>query len=92
MKDYLLIYSTDLNNMPKGSSPEQMQALTKQWMDWIGGITAQSNFTDREDRKECIVGYSIMKAISIEEVKELIKYCPILDIGGQVEVREITVL
>ena len=114
MKDFLLVYRTDLNAMPKGASPEQMQASAKRWMDWIGGIAAQNKLADRGNRlipsgkvvkgdnviadgpyteiKECIVGYSIVKATSIEEATELTKGCPVLAIGGNVEVREINVL
>jgi hypothetical protein len=32
------------------SSAEEMQALTKRWMDWIGGIAAQNKLTDRGNR------------------------------------------
>ena len=114
MKDFLLVYRTDYNNMPKAPSPEQMQASTKRWMDWIGGIAAQNKLTDRGNRlvpsgkvlkpenviadgpyteiKESIVGYSIVKAASVEEAAELAKGCPILAIGGNVEVREISIL
>jgi hypothetical protein len=114
MKDFLLVYRTDYDTMPKGSSPEEMQASTKRWMDWIGGIAAQNKLTDRGNRlvpsgkilkadnviadgpyteiKESIVGYSIVKASSIEEATELAKGCPILTIGGNVEVREISVI
>ena len=99
--------------MPK-ASPEEMQASTKRWMDWIGGIAAQNKLTDRGNRlvptgkvvnadnviadgpyteiKESIVGYSIVKAASIQDATELAKGCPILKIGGNVEVREISVL
>jgi len=42
--------------------------------------------------KESIVGYSIVKAGSVEEATELAKGCPILAIGGNVEVREISIL
>ncbi|MGC4102459.1 YciI family protein [Ferruginibacter sp.] len=42
--------------------------------------------------KEFIVGYSIVKAASIEEAAELAKGCPVLAIGGTVEVREISVI
>lgn len=42
--------------------------------------------------KEAIGGYSIVKANSLEEAAELAKGCPILNIGGNVEVREIAVL
>jgi hypothetical protein len=97
--------------MPKGS-PEQMQASTKRWMDWIGGIAAQNKLSDRGNRlvpegkilkgdnvitdgpyteiKESIVGYSIVKAASLEEATELAKGCPVFLIGGTVEVREIS--
>ena len=114
MKDFLLVYRTDLSTLPKGASPEQMQATTKRWMDWIGGIAAQNKLTDRGNRlfpagkvvrpdnviadgpyteiKECIVGYSIVKANSIEEATELTKGCPILSFGGNVEVRQINEL
>ena len=113
MKDFLLAFRTDYTTMPKGS-PEEMQASTKRWMDWIGGIAAQNKLTDRGNRlvpsgkvvkagnviadgpyteiKESIVGYSIVKAASIEDATELAKGCPILKIGGNVEVREISVM
>jgi hypothetical protein len=50
MKDFLLVYRIDYNTMPKGASPEQMQASVKRWMDWIGGIAAQNKLTDRGNR------------------------------------------
>lgn len=39
--------------------------------------------------KESIGGYSIVKTDSLEEAVELAKGCPILNVGGNVEVREI---
>ena len=113
MKDFLFVFRTDYNTMPKGS-PEEMQAMTKRWMDWIGGIAAQNKLTDRGNRlypsgkvvkadnviadgpyteiKESIIGYSIVKADSIEEATGLAKGCPVLTIGGNIEVREINEL
>jgi hypothetical protein len=113
MKDFLFVFRADYNAMPKGS-PEEMQARTKRYMDWIGSIAAQNKLTDRGNRlvpsgkvvkagnviadgpymeiKESIAGYSIVKAASIEEAAELAKGCPILTIGGNVEVREISVI
>ncbi|MDO6430267.1 YciI family protein [Flavitalea sp. BT771] len=113
MNDFLLIFRTDYNTMPK-ASPEEMQASTKRWMDWLGGIAAQNKLTDRGNRlvptgkvlkpgnviadgpyteiKESIVGYSIVKADSIEDATELANGCPILRIGGNVEIREISIL
>lgn len=42
--------------------------------------------------KEAIGGYTIVKAGSLEEATELAKNCPILNIGGNVEIREIGVM
>ena len=49
MKDFLLVFRSDFSNDPK-SSPDEMQASTKRWMDWIGGIAAQGKLTDRGNR------------------------------------------
>ena len=49
MKDFLFLFRTDYKAMPK-ASPEEMQAVTKRWMDWIGGIAAQNKLTDRGNR------------------------------------------
>jgi hypothetical protein len=113
MKDFLLIFRTDYNTMPK-ASPEEMQAVTKRWMDWIGGIAAQNKLTDRGNRlfptgkvvkannviadgpyteiKESIIGYSMVKAASYDEAVALAGGCPILTMGGNVEVREVHAL
>ena len=42
--------------------------------------------------KESIGGYSIIKADDLDEAAELAKGCPILTMGGNVEVREIAVM
>ena len=113
MKDYLLVYRADFSFMPN-RTPEEMQALSKRWMDWFGSIAAQNKLSDRGNRlensgkvikgdntitngpyaeiKESIGGYSIVKADSYEAAIELAKGCPILKLGGNVEVREVSVL
>jgi hypothetical protein len=113
MKDFLLVFRTDIAAMPK-RSPEEMQAITNRWMDWIGSIAAQNKLTDKGNRlvhtgkvlapgnvitdgpyteiKESIVGYSIVKVNTEEEATELAKGCPILNFGGNVEVREISAM
>ena len=99
--------------MPK-ASPEEMQATTQRWMNWVAGIAAQNKLADRGNRlvstgkvvksdgvitdgpyteiKESILGYSLVKAGSLEEATALANGCPVLSIGGNVEVREINVL
>jgi len=113
MKEFLFVFRADQSAV-SNRSPEQMQALTKQWMDWIGSIAAQNKLIDRGNRlvpsgkvvrpanvitdgpyteiKESIGGYSLVKAASIEEAVEMAKGCPALTVGGNVEVREISVL
>jgi hypothetical protein len=113
MKEFLLVFRTDLKTAPK-SSPEEMQASVKRWMDWTGSIAAQNKLVNRGNRlvpsgkvvkadnvitdgpyteiKESIIGYTIVKADSIGEATELAKGCPILHIGGNVEVREINLI
>lgn len=49
MKDFLFVFRMDLNNRPQ-PSVEEMQAMTKRWMDWIAGIAAQNQLTDRGNR------------------------------------------
>jgi hypothetical protein len=110
MKDFLLVFRADYTNQP-ASSPEEMQAVTKLWMDWIGGIAAQNKLTSAGNSlkgggkvvrpknvitdgpyteiKELIGGYSIVKTATIEEAAEIAKGCPILMVGGNVEIREI---
>ena len=49
MKDYLLVFRSDNREFQK-RSPDEMQAITKRWMDWIGGIAAQNKLSDRGNR------------------------------------------
>ncbi|HLY68577.1 MAG TPA: YciI family protein [Puia sp.] len=110
MKEFLFIYRSDYLSIPQGS-PEQMEALTLRWMDWIKSIGIQNKLTDRGNRltttgkvvksndvvingpfmeiKEFIGGYTLIKSTSYDDAIELAKGCPILSIGGNVEVREI---
>jgi hypothetical protein len=113
MKEYLLVYRADYSFIPD-RTPEEAQAVTKRWMDWIGGIAAQNKLSDRGNRlnnsgkvlkgsnvvtngpfaeiKETIGGYSVIRADSYEAAVEIAKGCPILPLGGSVEVREISKL
>jgi hypothetical protein len=112
MKDYLFIFRTDYSTTSQ-PTPEDAQAMTQKWMNWIGSIAAQNKLADRGNRleasgktvkngsvtngpyteiKESIGGYSVIRAQSYEEAVELAKGCPILSIGGNVEIREISVL
>ena len=113
MKEFLFVFRNDYQSVPSGS-PEEMQAMTQKWMDWVGGIASQNKLSDRGNRlgstgkvvrpgnvttdgpytevKEIIGGYTLVKADSLEEATELAKGCPILALGGNVEVRDINPL
>jgi len=110
MKEFLLVFRADYKAMPQ-LSPEEMQANTQKWMNWVAGIAAQGNLADRGNRlvpegkvisgngvisdgpyteiKEAILGYTMVKADTLDEAVALADGCPILFIGGTVEVREI---
>ncbi|MDR6944858.1 YciI family protein [Mucilaginibacter pocheonensis] len=49
MKDFLFVFRNDRQGMPQGS-PEELQAITQKWMDWVGGIAAQNKLVDRGNR------------------------------------------
>lgn len=51
MKDFLFVFRSNWNAVPQ-SSPDEMQASMKRWMDWIGSIAAQNKLTDRGNRLE----------------------------------------
>jgi hypothetical protein len=48
MKDFLFVFRD--KGMPANVSPDEMQAMTKRWMDWLGGIAAQNKLGDRGNR------------------------------------------
>lgn len=51
MTDFLFIFRRDENEIPK-LSPEEMQADTQKWIDWISGIAEQGKLNSRGNRLE----------------------------------------
>jgi hypothetical protein len=51
-----------------------------------GGLVTDGPFVEL---KEAIGGYIVVRAASLEEAAEISKGCPILSVGGNVEVRAI---
>jgi len=49
MKDFLFVYRADYNAARTGT-PEQMEATTQQWIDWIMGMAAEGKLADRGNR------------------------------------------
>lgn len=49
MNEFLLIFHRDAN-FDAQLTPEQLQAISKPWMDWMGGLAAQDKLADRGNR------------------------------------------
>ena len=111
MKEFVLVFRNSVNPDAK-PSPEQMQQVMTNWMNWMGSIAAQGKLADKGNRlsmteaktvkadnivtdgpfteiKEFINGYIVVKTQTIDEAIEFAKGCPILLIGGNVEVRKV---
>lgn len=44
MKEFLLVFRSELTQSKEQPSPEQYQVMAKQWQDWKSGLEAQSQF------------------------------------------------
>ena len=109
MKEFALVFRNNLNP-DITPSPEQMQQVLTDWMNWLGSIAAQNKLVDRGSRlsvsdsktvrpnnivtdgpyteiKEFINGFTIIRAVDLDEAVSIAKECPILKISGNVEVR-----
>jgi hypothetical protein len=75
MTDFLFIFRRDENNIPD-LSPEQMQADTQKWIDWIAGIAAKNKLNNRGNRLErsgkVVKGNDIVTDGPYMELKEAI--------------------
>jgi hypothetical protein len=49
MTEFLFVFRADYQAIPK-DSPEEMQAMTQKWQDWIGGIAAQNKLVETGKR------------------------------------------
>jgi hypothetical protein len=86
MKDFLLLFRADYSEYSK-RSPEELQAMTKKWMDWIGGIAAQGKLADRGNRLE--MGGKVVRA---ENVVTDGPYCEIKEsLGGYSAVKAVSI-
>lgn len=111
MNEFVLIFRNSVNEQVK-PSPEQMQQVMTDWMNWMGSIAAQNKLADKGNRlsmtegktvmqhdvitdgpyteiKEFINGYILVKADHLDDAVLIAKGCPILKIGGNVEVRKV---
>jgi hypothetical protein len=45
MKEFMMLFRNEKQDAGQRPSAEQMQAVMKQWQDWIGGIAAQGKYS-----------------------------------------------
>jgi hypothetical protein len=50
MKDFLLVFRRDFVANEAQPSPEQLQAMMKNWQDWMGGLAAQNKLVSAGNR------------------------------------------
>jgi hypothetical protein len=63
-------------------------------LDWAGKVVKSAGVTDGPyaEAKDVIGGYVIVEAEDLNQAADLSKGCPILEVGGSVEVRPIQAL
>jgi hypothetical protein len=114
MKEFVLIFRNASDSAVAQMSSQQMQTISTEWQNWMGGIAAQNKLANMGYRlgfegktlspanvltdgpfaeiKEIVSGLTVIKADSLEEASEIAKGCPILNVGGTVEVRSVVVM
>lgn len=106
--EFMLLFRFEPTN--EQPTAEQLQAMQKQWGEFIGNIAMQGKlvstyqlgfegnqiFADNTTKEgfhiaegQTLSGNMVLKAESLEVATELAKKCPILFMGGTVEVRSI---
>jgi hypothetical protein len=100
MSNYVFAYHG--GNRPE--SPEEGAKHMAKWKAWIGGLgdavvnpgtplgkskTVSSAGVSDYDGSNPMSGFSIVKADSMDAALEMAKECPLLEIGGTLEVAEV---
>lgn len=82
---------TKWQNWMGGLAAQNKLASPGNRLGWAGKVVKPKVVTDGPyaEIKEIISGFIVVRAASIEEASEMAKGCPILEVGGSVEVRDI---
>ena len=109
-KEFILLYRGGVTH--KDMSPDQMQQIVNQYLDWMDLHRSRGKFLGGKpledegrivsgkdgqvvsdgpfmESKEVIVGFGLIRAANLAEAVEIAKGCPILNLGGLVEVRPV---
>lgn len=101
MSEFVFLYRT--GSVPM--SPQQVQEVLPKWAAWFESLAAQGHLLDRgqalerggkvvtdgpfAEAKDVIGGFSMIKARDLAQAAELARGCPVIERGGQVEVRPV---
>ena len=100
MPNYIIAYHG--GNKPE--SPEEGTKHMAKWKAWVGGLgdavvnpgtplgkskTVSSGGVSDDGGSNPLLGFSIVKADSMDAALEMAKACPFLDLGGTLEVAEV---
>ena len=100
MSNYVLAY----HGGKKPESPEEGTKHMAKWKAWVGGLgdavvnpgtplgkskTVSSGGVSDDGGSNPLLGFSIVKADSMDAALEMAKTCPFLDLGGTLEVAEV---
>jgi hypothetical protein len=100
MSNYVLAY----HGGTKPESPEEGTKHMAKWKAWVGGLgdavvnpgtplgkskTVSSGGVSDDGGSNPLLGFSIVKADSMDAALEMAKTCPFLDLGGTLEVAEV---
>ncbi len=100
MPNYVLAY----HGGKTPESPEEGAEQMAKWNAWVGGLgdavvnpgtplgkpkTVSSGGVSDDGGSNPLLGFSIVKADSMDAALEMAKACPTLEIGGTIEVAEV---
>ncbi len=100
MSNYILAY----HGGKKPESPEEGAKHMAKWEAWVGGLgdavvnpgsplgmskTVSSGGVSDDGGSNPLLGFSIVKADSMDAALEMAKGCPLLELGGTLEVAEV---
>ncbi len=100
MPNYVLAY----HGGKTPESPEEGAKQMAKWKAWLGGLgdavvnpgtplgkpkTVSSGGVSDDGGSDPLLGFSILKADSMDAALEMAKACPTLEIGGTIEVAEV---
>ncbi len=100
MSNYVFAY----HGGKKPESPEEGAKHMAKWKAWIGGLgdavvnpgtplgkskTVSSGGVSDDGGPNPLLGFSIVKADSMDAALEMAKGCPLLELGGTLEVAEV---